>query len=120
MYKEPDHNSLSWTACFNDNCSIHQPAKDGAGWYPKAPQKTLAATQRIQLEEPEPPMDFISKVTPECIKIKGISPDNAIERLESLPDFDDQSGYKYLLWVLCYNDFCLIYADYKIDNSIFP
>ena len=65
-------------------------------------------------------MDFISKVTPECIKIKGISPDNAIERLESLPDFDDQPGYEYLSWVSCYNDLCLIHADYKVDNGIFP
>ena len=52
--------------------------------------------QCIQFEEPEPPIDFISKVTLECIKIKGISPDNAVEQLTSLPDFEDQPGYKYL------------------------
>ncbi|KAI4192005.1 MAG: hypothetical protein LQ350_008711 [Teloschistes chrysophthalmus] len=27
-----EHNSLSWTACYDDNCKVHELGKDGAGW----------------------------------------------------------------------------------------
>ena len=81
MYKETDHNSLSWTTCFDDTCSTHQSAKDGAGWYPQAPmgRKTLAITHHIQPEEPEFANDFISKVTPDCIKIYRLTSDQEME-----------------------------------------
>jgi hypothetical protein len=32
---EDGHGSLSWTACFDDECQTHRSEKDGAGWYPK-------------------------------------------------------------------------------------
>jgi gag-polyprotein putative aspartyl protease len=32
---EDEYGSLSWTACFDDECQIHRSKKDGAGWYPK-------------------------------------------------------------------------------------
>jgi len=33
----PDHDSMSWTACYDDNCPTHRSDKDGAGWYPSKP-----------------------------------------------------------------------------------
>ena len=29
------HESLSWTACYDDMCRVHQSDKDGSGWYPR-------------------------------------------------------------------------------------
>jgi hypothetical protein len=34
-----EHNILSWTACYNDECKVHKSEKDGAGWYPRAPKR---------------------------------------------------------------------------------
>ncbi|KAK6220785.1 reverse transcriptase domain protein [Colletotrichum tabaci] len=39
--KDIPHASLSWTACYDDNCLIHQDGKEQSGWYPKPP-RTLA------------------------------------------------------------------------------
>ena len=36
--EEEEHDALSWTVCYNDNCNTHRSDKEGAGWYPK---KTL-------------------------------------------------------------------------------
>ena len=33
--KEEDHAAYHWTACYDDDCSIHQSEKDTTGWYPK-------------------------------------------------------------------------------------
>ena len=42
VHKTPDkHGLLSWTACYDDSCQIHESSKDGAGWYPRKPRKTL-------------------------------------------------------------------------------
>ena len=32
------HEILSWTACYDDSCLIHQSEKDGSGWYPTRPK----------------------------------------------------------------------------------
>ena len=42
------HDNLSWTACYNDECSTHRSDKEGSGWYPKTPKgkRTLAVIQR--------------------------------------------------------------------------
>lgn len=32
---EVPHNHLSWTACYNDSCLVHQSSKEGSGYYPK-------------------------------------------------------------------------------------
>ena len=34
-----DHDLLSWTACFDDNCNVHRSDKEGSGWYPKKLQQ---------------------------------------------------------------------------------
>lgn len=33
------HDTLSWTACYDDNCFVHMSSKDGAGWWPQKPRK---------------------------------------------------------------------------------
>ena len=50
---KPDHASLSWTACYDDSCMIHNADKEGSGWYPKEPKgrRTIAVLQRQMMEE---------------------------------------------------------------------
>lgn len=35
----PEHASLSWTACYDDYCVIHQSDKEGRGWFPRRPRQ---------------------------------------------------------------------------------
>jgi Retrotransposon gag protein len=37
--QEVPHNSLSWTACYDDSCATHKNSKDGSGWYPRKPRQ---------------------------------------------------------------------------------
>ena len=32
---KPDHATLSWTGCYNNDCYIHLSDKQGSGWFPK-------------------------------------------------------------------------------------
>ena len=36
---DPDHSTLSWTGCFDDDCYWHRSDKEGSGWYPKKPRQ---------------------------------------------------------------------------------
>ena len=42
------HNAMSWTACYNDSCTVHRSDKDGSGWFPRQPKKakSYAMTSR--------------------------------------------------------------------------
>jgi Retrotransposon gag protein len=37
--RENTHANLSWTACYDDKCTIHKSSKEGSGYYPKRPQE---------------------------------------------------------------------------------
>lgn len=53
MYQR--HAKVSWTACYEDNCTIHQLDKDGADWYPREPRRgmfTAAQSSRNQRHSP--------------------------------------------------------------------
>lgn len=39
---EIPHDHLSWTACYNDSCLVHQSSKEGSGYYPKKPRAKKA------------------------------------------------------------------------------
>ena len=42
---KPDHATLSWTGCYDNDCYIHLSDKQGLEWFPKRPQgKQLNAT----------------------------------------------------------------------------
>ena len=42
---KPNHATLSWTGCYNDDCYIHLSDKQGLEWFPKRPRgKQLNAT----------------------------------------------------------------------------
>ncbi len=43
-----DHQKMSWTACYKDNCSTHLSDKEGSGWYSKPSKRNqfYAATHR--------------------------------------------------------------------------
>jgi hypothetical protein len=50
------HELLSWTACYNDSCIIHQGDKQGSGWYPSKPRnshQSLDALLTFNDDEPE-------------------------------------------------------------------
>ena len=50
-----NHEALSWTACYDDSCQIHQGDKDGSGWYPKKPRAhSLCATRIIRIPTKKP------------------------------------------------------------------
>jgi hypothetical protein len=50
-YNAPDHNSLSWTGCYDDKGNTHLSDKQNSGWFPKEPkQRTLAVTQRRPIQ----------------------------------------------------------------------
>jgi len=36
--KEEDHTAYHWTACYDNDCSIHWLEKDTTGWYSKPPK----------------------------------------------------------------------------------
>jgi Retrotransposon gag protein/Zinc knuckle len=38
------HAAMSWTACFDDECPIHLPDKEGAGWMPRKHEKSPKPT----------------------------------------------------------------------------
>jgi retrotransposon gag protein/zinc knuckle protein len=40
-----NHDGMSWTACYDDNCNTHLSDKQGSGWFPRKP-RTLAMTGR--------------------------------------------------------------------------
>ncbi|PHH84727.1 hypothetical protein CDD83_1481 [Cordyceps sp. RAO-2017] len=43
----PNHDLMSWTACYDDDCYTHLSDKNATGWFPKAPKKkTLAMVLR--------------------------------------------------------------------------
>ena len=39
------HNSMSWTVCYNDICQTHRSDKDDSEWYLKSSRKDLHETQ---------------------------------------------------------------------------
>ena len=45
------HNSLSWTACYNDNCKVHESEKEGAGWYPYPPRQRTPKAEEKKIDD---------------------------------------------------------------------
>ena len=39
------HDSMSWTACYNDICQMHRSDKDDSRWYSRSSKKDLHRTQ---------------------------------------------------------------------------
>ena len=37
--EQEEHDALHFSGCYDDNCTTHQQAKDGEGWYPKKVKK---------------------------------------------------------------------------------
>ncbi|MDB5911246.1 MAG: hypothetical protein JWP34_5363 [Massilia sp.] len=48
----PNHDSLSWTSCYDDECTVHKSDKQGSGWFPKALKgRQLAMAGRGQITQ---------------------------------------------------------------------
>ena len=39
LTKDMEHMRLSWTACYDDNCTTHLSDKQGSGWFPRKPRR---------------------------------------------------------------------------------
>lgn len=49
IHEEPtNHNSMHWTACYDDQCHVHKDGKDN-GYYPKRKQATLAIIEEHKI-----------------------------------------------------------------------
>lgn len=48
MEPATEHSALSWTACYDDDCTIHLGAKDSAGWFPRRPKRHSLSTMATQ------------------------------------------------------------------------
>ncbi|KAF4776451.1 hypothetical protein HER10_EVM0006305 [Colletotrichum scovillei] len=59
--KEIPHAQLSWTACYDDNCLIHQDSKEQTGWYPKKPKNN----ERPGYDTTPPPVKTLAVATKE-------------------------------------------------------
>ena len=78
-------------------------------------------TRHTQSEEPAFANNFFSKVTPDCIKIYGITPEQEIQQSDDEGlDPEEQPGHIYLAWASCYFNLCLLHCEDKTVNGIFP
>ncbi len=42
------HETLSWTACYNDSCWTHLEEKEGANWFPRKPKSAIQQQKEAQ------------------------------------------------------------------------
>ncbi|GME40229.1 putative retrotransposon gag protein [Neofusicoccum parvum] len=47
--EQENHDALSWTVCFNDDCTTHQSDKDATGWYPRKPRGIAMLTRNEEV-----------------------------------------------------------------------
>src|SRR5207302_8579705 len=40
-----EHNGMSWSTCYEDDCWVHKDAKNRHGWYPQKPTKRRTCDQ---------------------------------------------------------------------------
>ena len=45
-----DHNRLSWTACWEDSCKVHQSDKVGSGYWPREPRPVTRTIKRPRIQ----------------------------------------------------------------------
>lgn len=45
------HDTMTWTACYDDNCRVHLSDKQGSGWFPTKPRKEFNMMSRRPLQQ---------------------------------------------------------------------
>lgn len=45
--RDPSHERLSWTVCYDDDCRIHLSDKNGSGWFPSGPGRSRRYGSRL-------------------------------------------------------------------------
>jgi len=50
--RHPKHGTMSWTACYDDNCYTHLGDKQGAGWFPRRPKNKRVNVVRVVERDP--------------------------------------------------------------------
>lgn len=75
--EEDMHDRLHFSACYEDACLIHKSDKDGAGWYPRKPQKSTKGNHlALTKTDVRDAFDCVPMTPPEPIstyEIKGRS-----------------------------------------------
>jgi hypothetical protein len=51
--QQNEHDSMSWTACYDNGCYVHMSDKQGSGWYPREHKRREPRRIRIIEEEDE-------------------------------------------------------------------
>lgn len=72
------HRGLSWTACYDDNCTTHLSSKEGSGWYPQGPRRSRPQPTKPEIKPvgvhpsnkdnediPEQNLSVMSQLTPD-------------------------------------------------------
>ena len=77
--KDQDHATISWTACYNNQCLIHLSEKEGACWYPQK-------KKRRQWKGPPVRKDSDEEWTPESQGGPAADSDNSTEWILMLDD----------------------------------
>ena len=54
---QPSHESLHWTACYDDKCLVHMECKDNSNWYPKKPSTRTIAAMEMYNSDNDPLQD---------------------------------------------------------------
>ena len=74
---KPNHATLSWTGCYDDDCYIHLLDKQGSGWFSKRPQgkqlNTTGQQEGYDYNRPikKPFLHRIDKLQEEIDKLRG-------------------------------------------------
>jgi len=55
-----EHASMSWTACYDDDCYVHQSEKEGANWFPQRPR--TRRSRRSRASPSSPPTKYLGTV----------------------------------------------------------
>ncbi|KAF4311420.1 putative retrotransposon gag protein [Botryosphaeria dothidea] len=55
--RQDNHDTLHWTACYDDGCQTHQTSKDISGWYPHEPRNFGMMTRNEEVIETDDIID---------------------------------------------------------------
>jgi hypothetical protein len=125
--EEVPHASLHWTACYQDNCSIHRSEKEGSGHLPKQPKtRRVAVLTRAPLPDnlaPRGPITNISiaGVTPAQMTYQVSIGFTSLLLTEDNPQMNpNHANHANMAWQACIADTCQEHIAAKIGGGFVP
>jgi Retrotransposon gag protein/Zinc knuckle len=107
--RNPQHGSITWTACSDDGCLVHYSEKLGEGWFPS--RKGLCRNQWYQCLNDLCELHLIDKRDR-----KYFPGTNDPQQVITMQLVINGKCYN-ALWQLCLNDECETHRDLKISNG---